>query len=177
MYNISEYKKVLVVHFVCLCLLQQLKLSHCQIIGIGSCQSDRTDKEEDLALKVKHLHAAFDRYRLQTDKRISKLGMYSFFKCDFKMIKQSKWLGVMNTINCNNTSLVFSVMLRHNTNRVVSVTWVIILASLQSSFASRWSTSILYKGIDRYCLKTKTLERDYEHFMPTQFGHNLPSGN
>ena len=79
MHNSSEFKMVLVVHFVCLCLLQQLKLSNCQVIGINSCQSDRTDAE-DLALKVKHLHAAFDRYRMQTDKRISKLGMYSFFK-------------------------------------------------------------------------------------------------
>ena len=74
---------VLAVFLVCLCLLQQLNLSNCQVIGIGSCQSDRTDAEEDLAIKVKHLHAAFDRYRLQTDKRISKLGMYSFFKLDF----------------------------------------------------------------------------------------------
>ena len=97
MYNSSEFKMALAVLFVCLCLLQKLKFSNCQVIGIGSCQPEKTDKEEDLALKVKNLHAAFDRYRLQTNKieaelmktnellvkaveRISKLGKYSFFK-------------------------------------------------------------------------------------------------
>ena len=95
MYNRSGFKMVLAVLFICLCLLQQLKLWNCQVIGAGSCKSDKTDREEDLAMKVKNLYAAFDRYRLQTNKietellktnellvkavdRISKLGKYNF---------------------------------------------------------------------------------------------------
>ena len=68
MYSSPGFKMVLAVLFACLCLLQQLDIFNCQVIGIGSCQADRTDTEEDLAMKVKNMHAAFDRYRLQTNK-------------------------------------------------------------------------------------------------------------